>query len=194
MFDNKFFNIPAAEAKYICPEQRLGLEMAAEAIMSSGYSLEYFRGKNCAVLISSTENEYKELAGQDTGSAFTGNLKSLTAGKISYYLDLEGPSITIDASCASSLVGIHEGCMKIISGETNYALVGGISINIIIPEFSDSNFNTLGVVASVVEVDLLMLMHKELGIGEGGGFVLLKLLSEAEKDNDYIYGVIKVVP
>lgn len=191
LFDNKFFNIPAAEAKYICPEQRLGLEMAAEAIMSSGYSLEYFRGKNCAVLISSTENEYKELAGQDTGSAFTGNLKSLTAGKISYYLDLEGPSITIDASCASSLVGIHEGCMKIISGETNYALVGGISINIIIPEFSDSNFNTLGVVASGGRSRSFDANAQGTGIGEGGGFVLLKLLSEAEKDNDYIYGVIK---
>ena len=83
---------------------------------------------------------YKLLAGQNSAAAYTGNLKSLTAGKICYYLDLRGPNVTVDSACSSSLVGMHEACMKIVSGECDYALIGGFSVNIYIPCFNDTTF------------------------------------------------------
>ncbi|AQS06432.1 condensation domain-containing protein [Clostridium beijerinckii] len=190
-FDNKFFNISSKEADYMCPEQRICLEMAADTILDAGYSLGNFRSKNCAVIVCSTDNEYKILSGQDLGVAFTGNLKSLTAGKICYYLDLHGPNLTLDASCASSLLAVHEGCMKLIADETDYSLVGGLSVNIYIPEYADKDFNTLGVVAKGGRSKSFDADASGTGIGEGGGFILLKRLEDAIRDKDHIYGVIK---
>lgn len=190
-FDNKFFNISPKECEYMAPEQRLSLEMAADAILDAGYSLEKFRGTNCSVFVSEGENEYKLLVGQGNGTAYTGNLKALTAGKISYYLDLRGPNSTIDATCSSALLGVHEGCMKLVSEETDYSLVGGIVVNIHIPEFEDDDYNNLGVVSKEGRSKSFDASASGTGIGEGGGFILLKRLEDAILDNDHIYGVIK---
>ncbi len=190
-FDHGFFNIPSMEADVMCIEQRFSLEMAAEAIYDAGYSLESFRGKNCAVYVSTTDNEYKLLAGQDSGAAYTGNLKSLTAGKVCYHLDLHGPNVTVDSACSSSLVALHEGCMKLVSEESDYALVGGLSVNIYIPEFEDKDFNNLGVISKGGRSYSFDAKAQGTGMGEGGGFVLLKRYQEALRDKDHIYGVIK---
>lgn len=190
-FDNKFFNISSKEAEYMSPEQRLSLQMAVDAILDAGYSLEEFRGSNCGVFMSSSDNEYKILAGQDSSIAYTGNLKSLSAGKISYYLDLRGPNSIIDATCASALLAVHEGCMKLVNGETDYSLAGGIVVNIHIPEYEDDDYNNLGVVSKGGRSRSFDADADGTGIGEGGGFILLKRLDDAVKDNDHIYGVIK---
>lgn len=190
-FDHSFFNIASMEADVMCVEQRMSLEMAVEAILDAGYSLEDFRGKNCCVYYSSSENEYKLLAGQDSAAAYTGNLKSLTAGKICYYLDLRGPNVTVDSACSSSLVGMHEACMKIVSGECDYALIGGLSVNIYIPCFDDNDFNNLGVISGGGRSYSFDARAQGTGMGEGGGFVLLKSLEGAQRDHDHIYGIVR---
>lgn len=190
-FDHSFFNIPSMEADVMCIEQRFSLEMAAEAILDAGYSLESFRGKNCCVYYSSTDNEYKLLAGQTSAAAYTGNLKSLTGGKICYYFDLHGPNLTVDSACSSSLVALHEACMKIVTGECEYSLAGGFSVNIYIPSFNDNDFNNLGVISGGGRSYSFDARAQGTGMGEGGGFVLLKSLEAAQRDHDHIYGVIK---
>ena len=190
-FDHSFFNIASMEADVMCIEQRMSLEMAAETILDAGYSLEEFRGKNCCVYYSSSENEYKLLAGQNSAAAYTGNLKSLTAGKICYYLDLRGPNVTVDSACSSSLVGMHEACMKIVSGECDLALIGGLSVNIYIPCFDDNDFNNLGVISGGGRSYSFDARAQGTGMGEGGGFVLLKSLEAARRDHDHIYGIVR---
>lgn len=190
-FDHRFFNISSMEADVMCIEQRMSLEMAAEAILDAGYSLESFRGKNCCVYYSSSENEYKLLCGQESAAAYTGNLKSLTAGKICYYLDLRGPNVTVDSACSSSLVGMHEACMKIVSGECELALIGGLTVNIYIPCFDDKDFNNLGVISGGGRSYSFDARAQGTGMGEGGGFVLLKSLDAARRDHDHIYGIVR---
>ena len=140
-FDNKFFNISNVEAKQMSPEQRLSLETCAKAILDAGYSLSDFKGKNCSVIVSSSENKYGELTeASSSGIGYTGNLASMLCGKISYYFDLHGASYMVDTGCSSSLVGLHHGCMEIICGQSEYALVGGVSINLQIPQKDNIKF------------------------------------------------------
>ncbi|WP_294373966.1 condensation domain-containing protein [uncultured Clostridium sp.] len=190
-FDNEFFNIAKKEAENMSPEQRLCLELAAQTILDAGYSLKSFRGTNCAVIASCTDNEYEQITGQATGLSFIGSLKSMLSGKIAYYLDLHGPNIIIDTGCSSTLVGIHEACMKLITGECDYSLVGGMAINLIIPESEDKSNDALGIGSKNSRCKSFDDDADGTAVGEGGGFVLLKRLEDAKRDNDNIYAVIK---
>lgn len=191
-FDNSFFNISRKEALAMSPEQKLGLEVAAETILSSGYTLSRFRGKNCSVIVSSSDNQYQYLLKKRDGLSYLGSLISMLSGKISYYFDLRGPNLILDTGCSSSLVGVHEGCMKIINGESDYSLVGGISINLLFPKSTDvEERDVLGIGSNNGRCKSFDSEADGTGLGEGVGFVLLKSLKQAQEDKDYIYGVIK---
>lgn len=189
-FDNLFFGIYKKEAELMSPEQKLGLELAAQAIMDAGYPLEEFRGKNCAVIVSNSENEYKMIVGSKNSMAFLGNLQSMAAGKISYYLDLRGTNLTLDSSCSSTLLAIHEGCMKLNTEEADYALVGGMTVNMVIPEVGDEDYDGLGIMSSNGKSKSFSDRAEGAGSGEGGGFILMRRLEDAVRDGDPIYGVV----
>lgn len=192
-FDNKFFNISNKEAKQMSPEQRLSMEICAKTILDAGYSLENFKGQNCSVIISSSENTYSTLTGaNDDGLGYLGSLQSMLCGKISYYFDLHGPSCMIDTGCSSSLAGIHYGCMNLICGQCDYSLVGGVSINLQFPKKDDvKERDILGIGSSSGRCFSFDAKADGAGVGEGVGFVLLKRYDEAIRDNDHIYAVIK---
>lgn len=188
-FDNKFFGISNREAVQMSPEQRLSLELAAQAILDAGYSLESFKGSNCAVFVSSSENEYQQIMEENSALSFIGNLKFMLPGKLAFAFDLHGPSMMIDTGCSATLVALHEACIKMAIGEVDYALVGGINLNLIIPEVGSGNI--LSVNSAEGRSKSFDYRADGTGAGEGGGYLLLKGLDDAVRDKDHIYGVIR---
>jgi acyl transferase domain-containing protein len=140
-FDHKYFRISKREAEMMEPSQRLLLEMAIHAIENAGYRPEDLQGTKTAVYLAArtwAAIQYYLLANEDDNPAvFTGTLSPMIYGRIANFLDLHGPTMMIDAACASSLIAISEACGKLISGEVDYALAGGLGVNINLSETGD---------------------------------------------------------
>ena len=133
-FDAGFFGISPREAALMDPQQRLLLEMSWEALENSGIKPSVLRGSQCGVFIGIASADYSyrladDLAAVDSSVA-TGNTASIAANRISYVLDLRGPSMAIDTACSSSMVAFHQACRSILSGESSQALAGGVSLHL----------------------------------------------------------------
>ncbi|MBR6243476.1 MAG: hypothetical protein IKQ90_08280 [Ruminococcus sp.] len=192
MFDNKFFNISDYESKVMSPEQRLSLELSAKAIEDAGYALSRFRGKNCGVFFASSNSDgYYNKTKRKTSTSAIGTVKSMITGKIGYYFDLTGANIVYDTGCSSALVAVHEACIKLMTGEIDYALVGGIHVLSDISESRPETYDVMGLGASDYRSHSFDASASGVGLGEGGGVVILKRLSDAEKDRDPVYAVVK---
>lgn len=189
-FDHKYFGIPSKEADFMSPEQRLGLELATEAVLNAGYSLEQFRGKNCGVLVSSSEVAYNKERAASTSLSVLGNMKLMICGKIAYFLDLRAANAMYDAGCSSSLAAIHDACMKLMTEEWEYALVGGISLFTDIEDKKKQKYQTMGLLSPEYRSKAFDEQADGTSAGEGAAFVLLKRLKDAERDGDFIYGVL----
>lgn len=194
-FDADFFNISPREAKLLDPQQRLLLEVSCEAIENAGIPLNDVIGSRTGVFVGLMIDDYAKLinrsGGEEARDFYTalGNITSTAAGRISFSLGLEGPCIGIDTACSTSLVTTHLGCQSLRSRECDMALVGGVNV-IIDPETIVSLCNGK------------MLSHEGrcktfdqsadgYGRGEGCGMLLLKRLSDAKKDGDRIFAVIR---
>lgn len=189
-FDHQFFGIPSKKADNMSPEQKICLQMVVQTILDAGYSLESFKGKNCSVLVSSTDNTYGDMVENPNSFSCLGSLKPMLSGEIAYFLDLRGPNIMIDTACSASLTALHQGCIQLITEEVDYVLVGGISVYL---SFSEENAerDLLGIESVRGRSRPFEATADGTGIGEGGGFVLLKRLDEAEKEGDSIIAIIK---
>ena len=117
------------------PQQRLLLEETLHCIEDSGIPLELLQHGSTSVYIGYMTGDYKQmmnLPGVKTESySGLGNNDSLLANRISHYFDLNGPSLSFNAACASSLVALHEAKRTLINGECNYAIAGGVNLNIV---------------------------------------------------------------
>jgi polyketide synthase PksN len=191
-FDPLFFNISPIEAKRMDPQQRLFLEEAFKAFEDAGYASEQLMGQKIGVFVGCRPSDYKEkiLAEEDIHSqTFLGTDMSILAARISYFLDLKGPSIAVDTACSSSLVAIHMACESIRKQESEIALAGGVFV-ISSPEFyiMASKTNMLSLDGRCNTFD-----DEAGGIvpGEGVAGIVLKKLVKAVEDGDHIYGVIK---
>ena len=134
MFDAGFFGISPREAALMDPQQRMLLEMSWEALENSGVKPSTIRGSQCGVFIGIASADYSyrladDLSAVDSTVA-TGNTASIAANRISYTLDLQGPSMAIDTACSSSMVAFHQACRSILSGEISQALTGGVSLHL----------------------------------------------------------------
>ncbi len=190
-FDHAFFGLSPKEASLMDPNQRLFLETSWKAVEDAGYGGGKLAGSRTGVYVGfSGENEYKKLIGdvepEMLSMAVPGNLAPIVASRISYLMDLRGPSMVINTVCSSSLVAVHLACRAIRNGECDLAIAGGSQIYVLpvrdvkigvessdnkTKTFDDSSDGTAG--------------------GEGVAAVLLKPLSKALKDRDHIYAVIK---
>jgi phthiocerol/phenolphthiocerol synthesis type-I polyketide synthase C len=133
-FDAGFFGISPREAVMMDPQQLLLLEMSWEALENAGIKPSSIRGSQCGVFIgvASADHPYRltdDLSSIDASVA-TGNTLSIAANRISYALDLQGPSMAIDTACSSSMVAFHQACQSIRSGECSQAITGGISLHL----------------------------------------------------------------
>lgn len=131
-FDAPFFNLRADEARSIDPHHRLLLECAFEAAESAGLSLSDIAGSNAGVFAAIGSPEYGQQVAEDLISTSTwsalGAAPCMFANRLSYFFNLTGPSISLDAACASSSYAVHAACQSLRLGECNSAFVGGSAL------------------------------------------------------------------
>ncbi len=132
-FDNHFFDISPREANSMDPQQRLLLEETLHCVEDSGIPLSILRNKRTSVFIGAMAADYLQEAANLHGTienyAGTGNYECILANRISHYFGFNGKSYSVDAACASSLVALHEAKTSLLSGESDFAIVGGVSLN-----------------------------------------------------------------
>ncbi|WP_313918315.1 SDR family NAD(P)-dependent oxidoreductase [Tahibacter sp.] len=192
-FDPLFFKISPVEARTIDPQQRLLLECAWQTIEDAGYNPRALSGSLTGVFVGVATSEYADiltlLAKDDQARDFTGTLFSAHANRISFNLDLHGPSEAIDTACSSSLVAAHRAVQSLRSGECQLALAGGV--NIILGCAAFLMFGAAGMLARDGRCKSFDDKADGYVRGEGVGFVLLKPLAKAIEDGDNIRAVIK---
>ncbi|MFF2175852.1 SDR family NAD(P)-dependent oxidoreductase [Lysinibacillus sp. NPDC058147] len=195
-FDYDFFRITPKDASLMNPVQRIFLEVSWAAIENAGYAGEEIEGSKTGVylgFISDLEGyKYKEMIHDlDPHSlpiCVAGNLSSMVPARISYLLNLKGPSMLIDTACSSSLVSVDIACKALRNGDCDMALAGGARLGLL-P--IDKEYFKIGIESSDSFTRSLDEYSDGSGLGEGIGAVLLKPLRKAMRDNDNIYAVIK---
>ena len=191
-FDAAFFGISPREAALMDPQQRLLLEMSWETLENAGVKASTLAGSRCGVFIGIASSDYSFRLADDLGAAdastATGNTASIAANRLSYVLDLRGPSMAIDTACSSSLVAFHQACQSIRSGESTHALAGGVSLHLhpygfIV--FSKASMLSRRGRCNVFDADADGYVRSE-----GGGLFLLKDYEMAVRDGDRILAVV----
>ena len=192
-FDNMFFGISPKEAENMDPQQRISLEVCWEALESAGIPPQSLAGSNTAVYMGVNSDDYGKLLLEDLsgieawmgiGTAYCG-----IPNRISYHLDLMGPSTAVDAACASSLVAIHHGRQSLLTGETDLAIVGGV--NALYGPGLSKVLDKAGAVSSEGLCRSFDDGSKGYGRGEGAGIVILKRMDDALKNQDNIIAILK---
>ncbi|MEO1349006.1 MAG: type I polyketide synthase [Cyanobacteria bacterium J06635_15] len=194
LFDAEFFGITPREAASLDPQQRLLLEVSWEALEHAGIAPEQLSGSPTGVFIGICSNDYSQkLLNRDVTAIdaymATGNCHSVAAGRLSYALGLQGPSLAVDTACSSSLVAVHLAIQHLRSGECNLALVGGVNY-LLSPEFS-INFSRAHMLATDGRCKTFDTAADGYVRAEGCGVVCLKRLSDAKAAGDRIFAVIR---
>ena len=191
-FDPAFFNLSPNEAEMMDPRQRLFLEETWKALEDAGYSDKELAGKNCGVFVGCGPGDYKQKIAESKVTPnpyiFTGNQNSILTARISYLLNLKGPSVPVDTACSSSLVAIHLACDSIREGASEMAIAGGSEV-ICTPEFFVLG-SRAGMLSPVGQCKTFDDSADGFVPGEAVGVVILKSLAAAKRDGDHIYGVI----
>ena len=189
-FDSRFFRIAPIEARLMDPRQRMLLETSWEALEDAGMDPDRLRGSRTGLYAGIATSEYRDLmTGGDYGVSYLGTAASMTVGRISFALGLEGPTIPVELNCASSLVAVHQAVMGLREGEVDMALVGGAHA-VLSPDLT-REMAELGMLSASGRCRAFDAAADGFVRGEGCGMVVLKRLSEAEADGDRIWGVIR---
>ncbi len=192
-FDPQFFGISPREAELMDPQQRLILETVWKTIEDAGYPASDLSGTKTGVFIGVTTHDYDELIKEHTHEieAFnsTGWAHSITANRISYLLNLRGPSEPVDTACSSSLIAIHRAVEAIRSGACETAIAGGV--NVTLTPFLTLSFSKAGMLSEDGRCKTFDEKADGYVRGEGVGAIWLKPLEKAEQDGDMIHAVIK---
>ncbi len=193
-FDAGFFGIAPRQASRIDPCQRLLMEVAWEALEDSGISPQHLRASLSGVFVGISGNEYAQVASQhsdrvlDVHSA-TGACNSIAANRISYALDLKGPSLAVDTACSSSLVAVHLACQSLHAQECELALACGVQL-MLSPDVTAA-LGRGGVLSPTGRCRAFDASADGYARGEGAGVVVLKPLKQAVADGDAIYAVLR---
>lgn len=191
-FDYEFFKISYNEAKLMDPNQRIFLENAWKAIEDSGYGGKKLSGTNTGVYVGFTPGgEYRQYVKEIDHTLLpfseTGNLSSIVAARLSYLLDLKGPSMIVNTECSSSLVALHLACRSLRNKEIDTAIVGGVKIAFC-PVYTEDK---LGVESEKEMIRTFDDNSDGAVFGEGSVALVLKRYADAVQDRDSIYAVIK---
>ncbi|WP_438036429.1 SDR family NAD(P)-dependent oxidoreductase [Sorangium sp. So ce204] len=191
-FDARFFNISPIEADMMDPQQRIFLEIVWKAIEDAGYRASAFSGRRVGVFAGVQFNDYKQLLGQQgeiNAQMGLGNEHSILVNRISYQLNLRGPSEPYNTACSSALVAVHRAMCSLQSGESELAIAGGISL--MINPYTTMAAEALGILSPDGRCKTLDASANGYVRGEGGGAVVLKPLRRAIEDRDHIYAVLR---
>jgi len=189
-FDARFFGITPIEARMMDPRQRLLLETTWHALEDAGLDSAQLKGTNTGVYAGVTTGDYRDLAAaMGHGHGYLGTTMSVTAGRISFALGLNGPAVPLDMACASSLVAVHQAAAAVRQGEVELALVGGVNA-ILWPETA-TFMKEVGLLSASGFCHTFDAAADGFVRGEGCGVVVLKRLADAKADGDRIWGVIR---
>jgi len=193
-FDAAFFGYTPREARFIDPQQRILLECAWEAMEDAGYA-----GNGhpypVGVFAGSSLNTYLLYSGlltqlqKEFVLTLSSSDKDFLATRIAYKLNLQGPALTVQSACSTSLVAVHVACQSLLSGECDLALAGGVCVKV--PHRAGYFWQPGGMVSRDGHVRAFDARASGTVFGSGAGIVLLKRLSDAVCDGDSIYAVVK---
>ncbi|AVT28436.1 hypothetical protein C6361_01770 [Plantactinospora sp. BC1] len=194
-FDAAFFGYSPREAEYIDPQQRVFLEVAWNAVEHAGYRPDGFV-RPVGVFASCSQNTYLEAVGGRGGGDWTdgllvgiGNQIDFLSTRVSYKLNLTGPSLTVQTACSSSLVAIHLAVQSLLSGECDFALAGGSAIRF--PQVGGQLHTDGGVYSPDGRCMAYTVAARGVFSGNGAAVVVLRRLDDALADGDHVHAVIK---
>jgi amino acid adenylation domain-containing protein len=191
-FDASFFGLSPREAAPMDPQQRLALTVAWEALENAGMAPDRLRGSDGGVFIGVSADDYARLqfdaSARTSPYAGVGAALSMVANRISYALDLFGPSMIVDTACSSSLVAVHQAVRALRNGDCGWALAGGV--NAILTPHLTVALSQARMMAKDGRCKTFDADADGYVRGEGCGVVVLKRLSDAVADGDRIDGVI----
>jgi len=194
-FDAGIFGISPREAATLDPQQRLFLEVSWEALENAAQPFEKLDGSMAGVFVGITNYDYCQRMMQETSTqqldayCLTSNASTFAAGRLSYWLGLRGPSLSIDTACSSSLVAIHHAVQSLRTGECSLALAGGVNV-LLAPEW----FVVLSKAGMLAPDGYCKSFDRRANgyvRGEGCVVFVLKRLSEALAEKDHIHAVIR---
>lgn len=192
-FDPEFFGISAVEAEQLDPQQRLLLENSWLALEDAGVDRNTLRGSATGVFVGIGSNDYGTALLSDAAAinayVASGNSLSMAAGRLSYFYDFVGPSLSIDTACSSSLVAVHEACQKLRLGDCDMALAAGV--HCLLTPHVGINFSQAGMLTDARESHVFDARAKGYVRGEGCAVLVLKRLPDALRAGDRIHAVIK---
>ena len=192
-FDAEFFRISPHEAESMDPQQRLLLEVAWEACEHAGLAPARLRGSRTGVYVGVSGTEYAHRTAADLGRiegwTATGAAASIAANRISYALDLAGPSMTVDTACSSSLTAVHLALRALRAGEIDTALVGGV--NALLTPAVTVAFERAGGTSPHGRCRPFDAAADGMVRAEGCGLVVLRRLADARRDGDRIWALVR---
>ena len=192
-FDPGFFRLSKREAVHMDPQHRLALETTWQALHDAGIAPEALAGRPVGVFLGQQVNGYAALlrnaAPEAVAQAALGNVSALMPNRISYILDLHGPSEAIDTACSSALVAVHRAVRALRAGECELAIAGGVSLLLDIND--QRSTERLGVLSADGRCHSFDARANGYVKGEGVGIVVLKPLSQALADGNPIHALIR---
>ncbi|QTZ90306.1 SDR family NAD(P)-dependent oxidoreductase [Streptomyces auratus] len=192
-FDPLFFGIAPKDAVHMDPQQRLLMLYVWKALEDAGYAADALAGSSLGLFVGTSDTGYGLLSDRSSGRGDsvtpTGSVPSVGPNRMSYFLDVHGPSEPIETACSSSLVAMHRGVISIERGECDMAVVGGIN-TMVIPD-GHVSFSKSGMLSVEGRCKTFSDRADGYARGEGVGMLVLKRLSAAERDGDHVYGVIR---
>jgi acyl transferase domain-containing protein/acyl carrier protein len=190
-FDAAFFGISPREAKAMDPQQRLLLEAGWDALTDAGIRPSALAGTRTGVFVGLVATNYWELQARSQRTIYSviGSARAVLSGRLSYALDLRGPSVSIDTACSSSLVAAHAGYRSIRNGESDMALIAGVNVVLSLDE--SIAYSSAGMLSSDGRCKFGDVSGDGFVRSDGVGVVVLKPLARATADGDRIYAVIR---
>jgi acyl transferase domain-containing protein len=198
-FDAAFFGLSDAEAEVLDPQHRIWLELAWGALESSGYDPEAEAGRrSIGVFAGASLSTYllfnlaaglSPRAGTDPLEILTGNSGDSLATRISYKLNLKGPSFTVQSACSTSLLAVHLACSSLQNDECDLALAGGVSVKVNL--LAGYRCDAGGMLSPSGRCRAFDAGADGMFFGHAGGVVALKRLSDAIEDRDTVRAVVR---
>jgi acyl transferase domain-containing protein/enoyl-CoA hydratase/carnithine racemase/acyl carrier protein len=193
-FDPLFFKISPIEAEIMDPQERVFLEIAWHTIEDAGYTRAKLKDKNVGVFVGVMWSQYQLLraeAENKDDNLVPGSSFASIANRVSYHMGFTGPSMAIDTMCSSSLTAISLAYNSIKNNECNMAIAGGVNLSVHPDKYLQ--ISQQGFASSIGKCTSFGIGGDGYVPGEGVGAIMLKRLSQAVKDNDNIYAIIKGV-
>jgi acyl transferase domain-containing protein/aryl carrier-like protein len=197
LFDASFFGINHREAEMMDPQHRIFLECAWEALENAGYDAETYQGRVgvfaghglTSYLLSNLYPNRQTIWAISGSHSLLGNDKDFLSTRVSYKLNLKGPSLSVQTACSTSLVAVHLACQSLLNGECSLALAGGVTITI--PQKAGYKYEQGGILSPDGHCRAFDASAKGTVNGSGVGIVVLKRLEDALAEGDTIHAIIK---